>query len=167
MVCKLCLQQKQLCNSHIIPEFFYKPLYDHLHRFVALAEDPAQNNRFHQKGIQEKSLCVDCEALLCKYEKYAKEVLYDGLHARHDDQPEAFVFQNLNYDQFKLFELSILWRAGISSLPDFDEVTLGPHAERIRSMLLNEKPGESYQYGCAMFFTRTNLEIEHTTMLKR
>jgi len=33
MKCKICCQQKELRDSHIIPEFFYKPMYDDKHRF--------------------------------------------------------------------------------------------------------------------------------------
>lgn len=34
----------------------------------------------------------------------------------------------------------------MSSLPDFDVVDLGPHAEKIRKMLLEVKPGLAYEY---------------------
>lgn len=165
MVCKLCQQDRKLCNSHIIPEFFYKALYDEKHRFIAYADDPNQKNEVLQLGIREELLCEDCEQILNKHETYAKQVLYDGLHAQHDDRPDAFVFQGLEYDKFKLFQLSILWRAGISTLAGFRAVTLGPHAETIRKMLIAQNPGEPYQYGCVMFFTRTDMEVEQYIMM--
>ena len=96
---------------------------------------------------------------------YAKEVLYDGLHAAHESGPEAFIFHNLDYHRFKLFQLSVLWRAGISTLADFSAVTLGPHAEIIRKMLIAQNPGQSYQYGCVMFFTQTDMEVEQYVMM--
>jgi len=36
----------------------------------------------------------------------------------------------------------------ISSLDHFDEVSLGPHEERVRRMLLEEDPGDEDDYGC-------------------
>lgn len=47
--------------------------------------------------------------------------------------------------------MSILWRAGVSTLPAFSQVDLGPHAEKIRSMLMAGDPGGSDNYGCIMF----------------
>jgi len=44
--------------------------------------------------------------------------------------------------------MSILWRAGISTLETFEQVNLGPHAERLRSMLLASDPGEPGDYSC-------------------
>ncbi len=32
-ICKLCLQEKELCESHIIPKFIYRPVND---EFVSL-----------------------------------------------------------------------------------------------------------------------------------
>jgi hypothetical protein len=42
----------------------------------------------------------------------------------------------LNYEQFKLFQLSVLWRAGVSSHQFFDKVKLGQHAEELRLLSL-------------------------------
>lgn len=35
--CKLCLKEKELMFSHIIPEFFYEPMYDEKHRFMQIS----------------------------------------------------------------------------------------------------------------------------------
>jgi hypothetical protein len=41
--CKLCLKEKELCHSHIIPEFFYKPLYTDKHKFLAIPSNKERN----------------------------------------------------------------------------------------------------------------------------
>ena len=61
MKCRLCLKEKPIQNSHIIPEFLYKPLYDNLHRFKSLSTLPEIKIEYKQKGIREKLLCRDCE----------------------------------------------------------------------------------------------------------
>jgi len=50
-----------------------------------------------------------------------------------------------------MFQLSILWRAGVSSLEFFKNVQLGPHAEILRRLLLMGDPGPSKQYCCLIF----------------
>jgi hypothetical protein len=57
----------------------------------------------------------------------------------------------LEYDKLKLFELSILWRAGVSSLPFFSKVDLGVHKEALRLQLLNSDPGHPDRYGAILF----------------
>ncbi len=55
----------------------------------------------------------------------------------------------LNYRLFKLFQLSLLWRAGVSQNKMFSQVDLGDkHEENIRCMLVDENPGKSSDYGC-------------------
>ena len=51
--CKLCLNKSDLKNSHIIPEYFYKPMYDEKHRFFQVSIDPNEKNKFVQKGLRK------------------------------------------------------------------------------------------------------------------
>ena len=50
----------------------------------------------------------------------------------------------------KLFLLSVLWRASISSRPFFQYVSLGSFEEKIRRMLIAEDPGAASAYPCVM-----------------
>lgn len=52
----------------------------------------------------------------------------------------------VNYQDFKLFHLSVLFRAGVCRLPTFSEVSLGPHEERLRRMLLDHDAGPVERY---------------------
>lgn len=56
-----------------------------------------------------------------------------------------------DYRKFKLFLLSILWRAGVSSLQFFERVQLGKHSEILRRMLLEGNPGAPREYPCILF----------------
>jgi hypothetical protein len=69
----------------------------------------------------------------------------------------------VTYGSFKLFHLSVLFRAGVSTLPTYAEVSLGPHQERLRQMLLNKDPGNPWQYpvfGHAVVHHRTKRIIQ-------
>ncbi len=56
----------------------------------------------------------------------------------------------MNYTKFKLFLLSILWRASISSRPFFNEINLGTHEEVIRKMILQGNAGDIDDYPTVM-----------------
>jgi len=148
MICRLCRQDRDLCQSHIFPEFLYERLYDSTHRFGHLA-GPDSEKLLHQKGIRERLLCEQCEGRLSRFEAYARRVLFEPGYARVIvDDGDRCVYQ-VNYTQFKLFELSILWRIAVTNHPHFRVVSgLGRNESRLRQMLLNEDAGSTTDYGC-------------------
>ncbi len=155
MKCRLCLEDKELQKSHIIPEFFYKPVYDGLHRLNVVSTEPGDKIKYQQKGYREKLLCRDCEQRLGRFEDYGRRVIYGGRGSRGtgvkiQDVGNGFKLRNIDYHKFKLFQLSLLWRASIASLDFFTGVNLGPHEETIRKMLVSQTPGEPHQFGCIM-----------------
>lgn len=154
MKCRLCLREKELRNSHIIPEFFYKPLYDSQHRFQVVKFTAEETKDYLQKGIREKLLCYYCEQRLSPFEDHARRVFYGGQEFSFLEQKNRLVIKDIDYQKFKLFQLSLLWRAGVSSHPFFKGVTLGPHQERLRKMLHTKSPGQPYDYGCVLISVR-------------
>ena len=150
-VCRLCLKPTKLCNSHIIPEFCYGLLYDPKHRYHSMTDVDAGKVEFEQKGIRERLLCPDCEQKLSIWENYASKFFKTTLPQPLNDELKSIRVQGVDYRRFKLFLLSVLWRASVSSHPFFEHVELGPHEERIRAMLANEDPGRPEDYGCVIF----------------
>jgi len=147
MKCKLCHNDKELRNSHIIPEFFYKPLYDEKHRFNVIPLNEEQKFRYEQKGLRERLLCGDCENKLSKWEDHVRRIFYGGKEILITNG-NPIKIERIDYAKFKLFQLSLLWRASVSEMDFFKQVSLGPHEEKIRQMLLNEDPGSKLKYPC-------------------
>ncbi len=151
MACALCLQPKELRRSHIIPEFLYKSLYDDKHRLHVLSVIPDQVNSIEQKGLREPLLCETCETRLSLWERYASLALQGGIELTFRREGNLVFVSGLDFEKFRLFQLSILWRAGASRLQFFERVQLGPHAETLRKLLLTGDPGSPNKYGCLMF----------------
>lgn len=149
-MCRLCLRDRQLRMSHIIPEFLYGPLYGPTHRIRSVHRS-LPYIRFLGKGVREALLCDDCEALLGRYENYFSGVWYgaQGLPSEIPAGVGKFLKSGLDYAQFKLFHLSILWRASVATLEDFRAVALGPHQQRLRQMIVTENPGDVADYRLA------------------
>ncbi len=168
MTCRLCALEKGLRNSHIIPEFLYKPLYDDKHRAQRLfnTDDKPEYKRLRplQKGLREKLLCSDCEQLLNdRYEKYFKKRWFDekALPRKLNDGV-TWKVRNLDYHKFKLFHLSVLFRASVSSLPEYQQVTLGPHEENIRKIIFNNTSCSDREYVILCHaITKSNSEIQY------
>lgn len=165
--CRLCQTEQQLLKkSHIIPDFMYQSLFDEGHRlnFLAPAELVRGEGRVSRPFSGEYEgglLCSNCDsAVIGGYESYAHNALY-GTPEGASDLPECANIQyntgirvtqcrNIHYREFKLFLLSILWRASISSRPFFSQVNLGPYEDAIRQMVLTGDPGEAEKFPILM-----------------
>ena len=165
--CALCNNVAPLCESHIIPEFLFKTLYDDKHRFHQLSISDYRS-RLLQKGMREYLLCEGCEGKFSRWETYARSVIVRGAELRYTREGKITWVSGIEYEPFKLFEMSILWRAGVATVDFFRNVRLGPHEERLRKMLLAGEPGPPWRYGCMIAGTRidgrpsTGMMIEPT-----
>lgn len=169
--CKLCLEQKPLCESHIIPEFWYQPLYMN-HKFIQPKVDEKLGVKIFQKGIKEPLLCVDCEEFLNTiYEQPIHQFWKEKVNiaALNYSKDSHFVLQNLNYTKFKLYHLSVLWRAHHSNNQMFEKVKLGAKHERIlREMILTQQPGEETVYPVfgSVLFRKATGEVMKDMMIQ-
>jgi len=125
-------------------------------------------------GMKEKLLCSDCEQKFQKNETYVRDLLYGNsplplkkleMGNRLHEITERFQVEDLlevrkvkvEYKRLKLFQMSILWRAGISRGSFFKEVNLGEfHETKLQELLNAENPGLYTDYSCIMIDLRLN-----------
>ena len=162
--CRLCLKEKKLIKSHIIPEFMFEKMKDENNTFFQLTYDADKRDskkRKVQTGVFDKNiLCEDCDNKILGgiYESYAKKSFY-GKNLNPEIAPkcknfknpkngtEYSICENIQYSKFKLFLLSLLWRASITSQPMFNEVNIGSkHEEILRDYLLNNLCPNEHEY---------------------
>ncbi|ALO44896.1 hypothetical protein [Pseudohongiella spirulinae] len=172
-ICRLCKKENQLQKSHIIPEFLWKGLYDESNTFFGITGTGPFGHRKLQKGLREPLFCRACE----QHFNDAFEKPFNKQWIKNTQMPKVWandtlIWMQFDYATFKLFHLSILFRAHVSSLPDFTVVDLGAHAERIRNMLTEENPGEVHEYpifGYAILHpeTKSPVQIVSSAQLSR
>jgi len=149
--CGLCGEERILQYSHVIPEFLYASTYNEKHQAVEVTSQLGEKDNLHQKGLREPLLCASCEEHLSKYETYAAPILKRIRRLDAERRGDHYIVQGVQYANFKLFQISLLWRASITSIDMFRGVKVGEHEEVLRQMLLDDDPGEADEYGCAMF----------------
>lgn len=143
--CALCRENGPLCQSHIVPEFLHRPVYDEHHRLMSFS-DGSRRASILQKGVRETLLGAGCEARIQRWEHYFARLWYRGRRLPDPLPAEGLVLTGVDYAKLKLFILSIIWRASAARSNTFRSVSLGPHQEKIRSMLLAEQPGHGMTY---------------------
>lgn len=181
-ICNLCLKEKELIKkSHIIPEFLYRQsgMYDDKHRmnFLCLTKnDILQNRKTRQKqsGIYDRYiLCADCDnRIISSYENYASNAIYGtNVLIEHcpdcinygDTNPIFSICRNVDYAKYKLFLLSILFRASITKDVFFDEVKLSmENQEKLRKMVYEGNPGKfnDFPFLVSTFVTSENIPTD-------
>ena len=161
-ICALCGLEKTLQKSHIIPEFLYDGLYDGLHSYHILGTAPDAPNSHRRKGIYERLLCEDCDQRrLGRLDNYAARVFKGGIEIEVTDKPGCLIVGKLDYTTFKLWEMSLLWRCGVSRRAEFDATRLGPHTEKLRRHLLEQCAGQPYEYGCIVLLPSSHEVTKH------
>ena len=161
--CRLCLRPRTLRRSHIIPEFLYRPLYGRTHRAISLHRGLRYLRRFGT-GLREPLLCSECESIFQRYEDYFARRWFQArpLPTLVPVPANLIVASDLDYGPFKLFHLSVLWRASVSTLVEFRDVRLGPHEEHLRHMFLSSDPGPQDKYRImATLLLRPGTRIPH------
>lgn len=131
----------------------YEGIYEEeSHTAISVSSHPRHRKPLPvQKGVWEWLLCRKCEQRFSRLESYAAPLLTrvgemcDQVGRTGIPRPVVRV-PEFDYTTFKLFGLSLLWRMGESSNHMFGSVRLGPHAERLRSMLLADEPGKGEEY---------------------
>lgn len=140
--CALCRQQRKLCHSHIVPEFAYKGIYDEKHKLVTFHPASPDKIQSKQKGLREYLLCIECEQFINdEYEKPFKALWVDNDALAIVEHKREAILRDVDYRCFKLFHLSVLFRADAAKWVD-----LGPHRETIREMLLQGEAGPAWKY---------------------
>ena len=75
-------------------------------------------------------------------------------------KPLGWLFSGIDYRSFKLFTLSLLWRAAVSKRDEFRNVRIAKrHRDQLRTMLWNDDPGEPLDFACLLTANPTHLQV--------
>ena len=148
--CRLCQQPAELCRSHVIPEWGYEGAYDDNHKYVAFDVLNREKGKPQQKGERENLLCKRCETVFSVWENYAKAIWHQKIGQWKYLDGGGLLGARLDYQKLRLFLLSLLWRFDVATGDIGDNVSLGPHSEKIRQMLLKRTAPKPTLYPCMM-----------------
>lgn len=146
MVCRLCDTEKPLIEAHVVPEGFFRVLRGGSGVPELHTNKPGVYPKRAPIGVYDKSiLCRECDNVFSPWEQHAQEVLL------HDFSNEAAIYDGstkigwkitrFDYRLLKLFFLSLLWRASVSTHEYYRRVSAGPFEAELRAMIANEDPG--------------------------
>jgi len=174
--CRLCGALTPLEDSHIISDMFVRAYGSKIVTgnhgqeqaasiLVSTVPGIASGRKQHGSyewalGIKEELLCGKCERQFGEYERIFRGNFYTGPRDKPRKKPITSPTRTVAYPPFKLFLLSLLWRASVASGTFFRNVALdSEHESKIASALLAESPGPESFYEFAIFDLRLD---DHT-----
>lgn len=133
-LCKLCGEEKPLIKSHVIPQqFFTQPKK----RLVTVHKDKTYISScpvgFYDKSI----LCQACDGKLGVFDQEAQTLLLSDLRLYRRDKAYIIPSTKFNYSRLKLFFVSLIWRASVSTMVYFKDVNLGEFEKEALGILRN------------------------------
>ena len=144
MICKLCGQDHKLVKAHVIPESFFRPLRSE--KKSPLLISAGNYIKRAPIGVYDKTiLCEPCEQQFGIWDDYAQSLLIQDFQKartlKKGNDIYGYVFDNFDYDKLKLFFISMLWRASISSLKFYENVRLNVFEDVAKDHIKKNNPG--------------------------
>jgi hypothetical protein len=148
MKCKFCGNESVLVKAHIIPEGFFRRIQQGKEILRLVSNSPGEYTKRAPVGVYDKSIvCKKCEGIWQEWDSYAQKLLAEeplnGRAIYHNNEKIAFRVDNFDYKKLKLFFISMVWRASISSNRFFSSVSLGKFEDIAKWHIENSDPGSS------------------------
>jgi len=150
--CRLCGRHAELRDSHVIPKTFFTQLKKSGPALLA-HDDILFRNRATQDSWSQRLLCSPCEQRLSIWEEYAIEVLRRPSRKKVIVRKKAWEWEffNVDYATFRLFQLSVLFRAAVSTRVEYEHVRLDSKTvERMQYLLNSAEPPAENEFPCLM-----------------
>lgn len=152
MNCKGCGKDTKLIKAHIIPEAFFTGLRDGEKAPRILSNISGVYPKKAPIGIYDPNiLCRDCEDKFQQLDDYGHQVLIK-LEDKHevlyheDGEIKGYIFHGIDNNQLKLFFISILWRASISTHNFYSKVHLGELESLAQQDIWNMNPLSKHDF---------------------
>ena len=142
-MCRGCGEREASSKSHIVPKSFFRNMDDGAGSLVEISTKAGHFKKRRPVGYYDRTiLCRECEKVFGSHDDFGQSVLIrrapefspivDG------SKPVGFQLNDVDGERFKRFLVSVLWRASVSTLPQFSMAGIGPHEVRARAISWNE-----------------------------
>ena len=157
MICKLTGLEGKPAKAHIIPESFYLIDKDSKEPLKLLTNTAGVFPKRSWTGVYDLTIVTqEGEKRFLDWDDYAYKLLVEQVNTarklKYKSKVVAYVYDTFDYEKLKLFFLSVLWRAGVSSHPILKRVKLGLHTEILRKAICEANPGNPDFYSTILAF---------------
>lgn len=143
-------------DVHIIPESFFRSIGSPNKGIRLVSVSGKVRPRRSPIGVYDEAmLCDGCERNFQVGDDYANTVLLtDQLRReaiRRGKEALGYFIHGIDYAKFKLFFLSVLWRAHHCTHDFFSSIDIGPHFDKLDRMVKAGDPGNPNEFAVCLF----------------
>lgn len=140
MICKGCNQDRKLRESHVIPKSFFIGHRVENKSPLLMSDSINSYPKRSLIGVYDKGiLCKECEDKFQEVDNYSYTLFLknESSHIELKKSGSVFGYQvnDVNYRLLKLFFISVLWRASISTQGFYSKVQLGRYEEIAKNII--------------------------------
>src|SRR5205085_1866871 len=106
-------------------------------------------------GVYDKTiLCRECDNLFSPWDNHVQEVLLhdfgEAATLYHGQTIAGWRIDKFDYRALKLFFISLLWRASVSTHEFYRRVSVGPFEDELRQMMAGKDPGPAETFAVTL-----------------
>lgn len=154
MKCKFCGIESALIKAHIIPAGFFRRIQLGKEALEVITNTAGEYTKRSQLGEYDRIVCCKCEAIWQEWDNYAQELLAEeplnGTARYRGNRKICYVVDNYEYKKLKLFFISLVWRASVSSRKFFARVSLCQFEDKAKQHIVNNDPGGSEDFSVVL-----------------
>ena len=155
MKCKFCGNESSLIRAHVIPAGFFRRIRQGEKPLEVITNTAGEYTKKSQIGEYDQTIvCSKCETIWQEWDNYAQQLLAEeplNWRARYyNNRKIYYVVDNFEYKKLKLFFISMVWRASVSSRPFFSKVSLGQFEDIAKQRIANTDPGGSEDFSVTL-----------------
>jgi hypothetical protein len=131
-------ESTEFIDAHIIPRGFARDMKGDEPHNLLISKACVRPT---QHGVYDnRLLCATCDGALGDLDSAALEVCRRFPAEHKIIAGDCFVLENVDGNAFAKFVLSVLWRASISTRPEFASTSLGPYEDLTRDVIFGARP---------------------------
>jgi hypothetical protein len=151
MIGRYCETEQRLIKAHIIPAGFFRAIGDPSETLEVYTSKSGAPPKRAPVGVYDRSiLCSPCDNIFSPWDKRAQDVLLRSSHGHVAiyDGPNlvGWTIQAFDHHRLKLFFLSLLWRASVSTHEFYRRVSVGRFEQELRTTMDASEPGDPTRF---------------------
>lgn len=131
------------CDAHIVARGFARLIVDTNNHVLEIAQAGAKKAKRQHGFFDGHILCAECDRAIGKLDDLAISYCRNFVPPENIRPYQLFNLTKFDVANMCRFAISIVWRASISTLPQFNDINLGPYGVVAKDIIFGRAPIES------------------------
>jgi hypothetical protein len=123
------------CDAHIVARGFARLIADTNNHVLEISQTGAKKAKRQHGFFDGNILCAECDREIGKLDDLAISYCRDFVLPQNITPYQPLFLPKFDTAKMCRFAISVVWRASISSIPQFNDIKLGPYEDVARDLI--------------------------------